>query len=94
MTDLITKIGTFNTTTKTVPVTFTSGEIVHTRDVNAVLKASGTYDKSATAARVAEVALGVAAKIGLGVIKVAPIEEEADNASSETPGDDPSNQVA
>jgi len=85
MTDLITKIGAFNSTTKTVPVTFTSGDIVHTRDVNAVLKATGNYDKAATADRVAEVARGVAAKIGLGVIKAVPVEEEPEAASVETP---------
>ncbi len=83
MTELTTKIGAFDSATKTVTVTFTAGEIVHTRDVNAVLKSSGAYDKTATAARVAEVANGVAAKIGLGVIKVAPpvveLEPEAPN---------------
>jgi hypothetical protein len=85
MTDLTTKIGAFNGDTKTVPVTFTAGEIVHSRDVNAVLKSSGAYDKIATAARVAEVANGVAAKIGLGVIKVAPpvVEPEPETAAQE-----------
>lgn len=68
MTELTTKIGNFNADTKTVPVSFTSGDIIHDRDVNAVLKANGSYDKTATAARVAEVANGVVAKIGLGVI--------------------------
>ncbi|RSU73163.1 hypothetical protein BRX37_16550 [Sphingomonas sp. S-NIH.Pt3_0716] len=75
MTELTTKIGTFNADAKTVPVTFTSGEIVHKRTVNAVLKANGTYDKAATALRVAEVANGVAAKIAAGVIVVPPVEE-------------------
>lgn len=80
MTDLTTKIGTFNSDSKSVSVTFTSGDIVHTRDVNAVLKDSGAYDKSATADRVAEVAQGVAAKIGLGVIK-ATVAETTDEPS-------------
>lgn len=85
MTELTTKIGAFNSETKTVPVTFTAGEIVHNRDVNAVLKSSGAYDKTATATRVAEVANGVAAKIGLGVIKVAPpvVEPEPEAAAQE-----------
>ncbi|MBV2149277.1 hypothetical protein KRZ98_13450 [Sphingobium sp. AS12] len=74
MSELTTKIGTYNAETKSVPVTFTSGDIVHKRDVNAVLKDSGAYDKAATAVRVAEVANGVAAKISLGVIAVAPVE--------------------
>lgn len=82
MSDLITKIGAFNSELKTVPVTFSSGDITHNRDVNAVLKANGTYDKAGTAARVAEVANGVAAKIGLGVIKVAQVEIEAEPVAS------------
>ena len=86
MTELTTKIGAFDSATKTVSVTFTAGEIVHTRDVNAVLKSSGAYDKAATAARVEQVANGVAAKIGLGVIKVAPpvVEPEPEAPVAET----------
>ncbi|GLV28492.1 hypothetical protein TomTYG75_10140 [Sphingobium sp. TomTYG75] len=68
MTELTTKIGAFDAATRTVPVAFTSGDIVHKRAVNAVLKEDGSYDRAATKARVAEVALGVAHKIGLGVI--------------------------
>lgn len=70
MTELTTKIGAYDKDKRTVPVTFTSGEIEHKRDVNAVLKEDGSYDKTATKARVAEVGLGVAHKIGLGVITV------------------------
>jgi len=70
MADLKTKIGAFDSTTKTVPVTFTSGEIVHDRKVNAVLNEDGSYDKAGTKTRVEEVARGVAHKIGLGVITV------------------------
>ncbi|WP_278984615.1 hypothetical protein [Sphingobium yanoikuyae] len=91
MNDLTTKIGPYNADTQQVSVTFTSGDIVHKREVNAVLKASGAYDKAATAARVSEVATGVAVKIGLGVIKVAPpvIEpdpqaQDADTSTAET----------
>lgn len=76
MTELTTKIGAFSTAKRTVPVTFTAGDIVHTREVNAVVGENGKYDAKATKIRVAEVARGVAAKIDLGVI-VAPIEDEA-----------------
>ena len=62
------EIGKYDRTARTVPVTFTSGEIVHQRDVNAVLTAGGKYDAEATAARVDEVALGVAHKIDIGAI--------------------------
>lgn len=86
MNELTTKIGAYNADTKQVPVTFTSGDILHEREVNAVLKASGAYDKAATAARVAEVATGVAVKIGLGVIKVAPpvVEPDPEGQNTET----------
>ena len=92
MPDLTYKIGAFDKEKRNVPVTFTSGDIEHKRDVNAALKADGSYDKTATKARVEEVALGVAHKIGLGVIAV-PVElempaapaatEAADSASAE-----------
>lgn len=62
------KIGKFDAETRSVPVTFTSGTIVHERSVNAVTKADGSYDRAATKARVDEVAQGVAHKIKLGVI--------------------------
>jgi hypothetical protein len=70
MSELATKIGKFNPDTRSVPVTFTSGEIVHKRDVNAMLKEDGSYDKLGTAARVEEVAQGVAHKIEAGVINM------------------------
>ena len=70
MTDLTTKIGAFDAETRTVSVTFTSGDIKHERRVNAVLKDDGTYDRAGTKERVAEVARGVAHKIGLGVITI------------------------
>lgn len=68
MNEMTTKIGKFNKSTRTVPVTFISGDIRHERTVNAVLKDDGSYDRAATKARVEEVARGVAHKIGLGVI--------------------------
>ncbi|CDO37278.1 hypothetical protein [Novosphingobium sp. KN65.2] len=74
MSELTFRIGAFNADTRAVSVTFTSGEIVHKRDVNAVLKADGTYDKAATKARVEEVALGVAHKIAAGVITAVPAD--------------------
>jgi hypothetical protein len=76
MTELTTKIGAFEAETRSVPVTFTSGDIKHERRVNAVLKDDGSYDRAATKERVSEVALGVAQKIGLGVITVPPPEPE------------------
>lgn len=87
MPDLKIKIGAFDANTRSVPVTFTSGDIKHERSVNAVLKDDGTFDKAATKARVDEVARGVAHKIGLGVL-TAPVGEEpatsdADSATAE-----------
>lgn len=76
MTELTTKIGAFNPVQGTVPVTFAAGDIVHNREVNAVVGDNGKYDAKATKIRVAEVARGVAAKIDLGVI-VSPIEDDA-----------------
>ena len=78
MSEIATKIGKFDPETRTVPVTFTSGETVHKRSVNAVLKDDGSYDCAATKVRVAEVAQGVAHKIAAGVINVPrPISEPA-----------------
>ena len=59
----------------TVEVTFTSDSpsLTHVRVVNGVFT-NDSYDEGATAARVAEVAAGVANKVALGVIK-APAEE-------------------
>jgi hypothetical protein len=87
MSDLKIKIGAYDATTRSVPVTFTSGEIKHLRSVNAVLKDDGGYDKAATKARVDEVARGVAHKIGLGVLTMPVVEEaamsDADSATAE-----------
>ena len=60
----------------TVEVTFTSDtpSLTHVRDVNAVFT-SGSYDATKTAARVADVALGVENKIAVGAI-TAPVESE------------------
>jgi hypothetical protein len=60
-------IGKFDDASKTVPVVFKAGAIVHRRQVNAVIT-DGGYDKAATAARVREVAAGVGHKIEIGVI--------------------------
>lgn len=87
MSDLKIKIGAFDANTRSVPVTFTSGDIKHMRSVNAVLKDGGVYDKAATKARVDEVARGVAHKIGLGVLTMPVVEEaatsDADSATAE-----------
>lgn len=77
MNDVTASIGKFDPDTRSVPVTFTSGDIVHKRSVNAVLKSDGSYDKAATNARVEEVGLGVAQKITLGVITNPPPEPKA-----------------
>lgn len=66
------RIGKLDADTRTVPVTFTSGDIKHERTVNAVLKDDGSYDKAGTKARVDEVAQGVEHKIKLGVITNPP----------------------
>lgn len=63
-----TSIGPFDAARQAVPVTFTEGDIVHKRDVNAILKADGSYDRVATKERVDQVAMGVAVKIAAGVI--------------------------
>jgi len=68
MTDIETSIGQFDADARNVPVIFTSGTVVHRRDVNACFDSEGRYDIAATAARVADVARGVAIKISLGVI--------------------------
>ncbi|GMM59909.1 hypothetical protein [Novosphingobium pituita] len=78
MADLKTKIGAYDRATRTVPVTFTSGAIVHDRRVNAVLNDDGRYDQAATQARVAQVALGVAHKIAVGAIAAQPATPDED----------------
>lgn len=89
MPELTTKIGAYDKDKRSVPVTFTCGDIVHKRDVNAVFKADGSFDKAATKARVEEVALGVAHKIALGIITIparepeTAIEDAADSATAE-----------
>lgn len=82
--DLTTDIGAYDAATRTVKVTFSQGDIVHERTVNACLDEGGEYDAAATEARVAEVARGVAHKIALGVITAAlPAEPEtADGADA------------
>lgn len=68
-----TTIGTYNPASKSVSVTFTEGDVRHERTVNAVLKEDGSYDRAATKARVAEVAMGVAVKISVGAIGALPV---------------------
>ncbi|USI72711.1 hypothetical protein [Sphingomonas morindae] len=67
-----TRIGGFDPVTRSVPVTFTQGEIVHVRPVNACMTEAGAYDAEATALRVAAVAAGVAVKIAVGAIAATP----------------------
>ncbi len=61
-------IGAYDATTRTVAVTFTAGLFVHRRTVNAVLTDAGSYDATATKARVADVARGVAQKMELRLL--------------------------
>lgn len=68
MTNITTKIGAYDAETRAVRVTFTSGDVVHKRSINAVLTDADDYDAAATAARVEEVASGVAHKIACGAI--------------------------
>lgn len=77
-----TKIGKYDAATRTVSVTFTEGDVTHDRTVNACHDVDGGYDAAATKERVADVARGVAVKIGLGVI-VNPPEPEGPVAPSE-----------
>lgn len=63
-----TRIGKFDPATGTVPVTFTHAGVVHRRPVRACFDDAGIYDQDATRTRVAEVALGVAAKIEGGAL--------------------------
>ncbi len=63
-----TDIGPYDADTRTVPVTFDPDGVAHQRPVNACHGLDGTYDRLATAARIAEVARGVAVKIAIGVI--------------------------
>lgn len=96
------QIGALDTAARSVPVTFTHGEVTHTRSVNACYDADGNYDEEKTGERVSEVARGVEYKIDAGIITnlpdpVAPEappagddadEGEADAATPE-PGADP-----
>ncbi len=70
MSEMNIHIGTLDRAQRTVPVTFTLGEIVYKRAVNAVMKANGTHDRAATTARVNDVARGVAEKIKVGAITI------------------------
>lgn len=74
-----TAIGAYDNDTRSVPATFTLGEIVHKRAVNACHTEGGAYDEEATAARVVEVAAGVAAKIAVGAITNPPAEAEEES---------------
>lgn len=74
------KVNGYNADTRTVSVTFDHKGVTHTRDVNACHDGDGGYDEAATAARLEEVATGVAAKIAAGAISNPPAAEEAADA--------------
>lgn len=65
-------IGAYDADKRSVPVVFAHAGITHSRDVNACFDSKAKYDAKATAARVDEVALGVAAKIEAGAITIPP----------------------
>ena len=71
-----TTIDAYDPDTRQVRATFVEGDVTHTRQVNACHDQDGDYDPEATAQRVADVARGVATKIALGVIAVAPPQPE------------------
>lgn len=77
-------IAPYKADARTVDVTFEQDGVTHTRSVNACFDATGAYDEAATKARVAEVALGVANKIALGVITNAPAIDSAKDAPTVT----------
>jgi hypothetical protein len=63
------KIGKYDSAARVVPVSFTEGELIHERSVNACHADDGSYDAAATKDRVADVARGVAVKMGLGLLE-------------------------
>ncbi|MGB8603372.1 MAG: hypothetical protein WCD42_14350 [Rhizomicrobium sp.] len=79
-----TTIAPYEADARTVSVTFEQDGVTHTRSVNACFDEAGAYDEAATASRVAEVALGVANKIALGVITNAPATDSAKDAPTVT----------
>jgi len=83
MNDLNIAIGALDAERRVVPVTFTRGELVHKRDVNACYDADGDYDAAATAERVDQVALGVAVKMDVGAITNPPADPIAPEAPAE-----------
>ncbi|MBV8973102.1 MAG: hypothetical protein JO290_12515 [Sphingomonadaceae bacterium] len=62
-----TAIGPFRAIDRSVTVTFTDDGFSHTRHVTAALDEHGAYDAAGTAARVDQVAAGVAHKRDLGL---------------------------
>ncbi|MFK3888480.1 hypothetical protein [Sphingomonas sp. NPDC079357] len=69
-------IGAYDATTRTVAVTFERDAVEHRRSVNACHDPQGGYDAIATAARVDDVARGVAHKIRVGAITApVPVQE-------------------
>lgn len=73
-------VGKFDRSSSSVPVTFEHMGVRHERSVNACLTDKGRYDEEATAARVNDVAAGVAHKIQLGVITNPPEPEVSPEA--------------
>ncbi len=82
-------IGAYDPAARTVAVRFEHDDVTHDRPVNACLDKAGAYDAAATAARVDQVALGVATKIELGVITTPePVADPVvDPAPADAPGE-------
>lgn len=76
MTAMKITIGKIDTATGTVPVIFEQDGKRHERAVNAVISPDGKHDRKATAARVDEVAGGVANKFALGLLGDAAAPEQ------------------
>lgn len=68
MTSIKYRITKYDAAAAAVRVTFTKGDAVFKREVNAVMNDDGSIDRDATRQRVAEVAAGVAHKMDLGLI--------------------------
>lgn len=66
-------IKSFDPDSRTVTVAFADGGLTYERQVNACFDETGAYDVAATTDRVNQVALGVSAKMRLGVISAETI---------------------
>ena len=75
-------VGSLDTETNQVEVTFEYNGVTHTRNVNAVIT-DGQFDEAATGERVRDVARGVKNKIDVGAITNAPETPAVDGDEGE-----------